>query len=98
MRFPAPLIAATLVKRYKRFLADVVLSSGETVTVHCANPGSMIGLDVAGARVWLSKSANPNRKLPPSWELLEVDLGGRAALVGIHTHHPNAPPAQGIAP
>ncbi len=48
MRFPAPLIPATLVKRYKRFLADVVLPSGETVTVHCANPGSMIGLNVAG--------------------------------------------------
>jgi len=75
MRFPAPLLPATLVKRYKRFLADVVLPSGETVTVHCANPGSMIGLDAAGARVWLSRSDNPSRKLAHSWELIEGGKG-----------------------
>src|SRR6516162_3512203 len=97
MRFPVPLFPATLVRRYKRFLADVVLPSGETVTVHCANPGSMIGLDVAGARVWLSKSANPNRKLAHSWELIEVDLGGGAELVGINTIHPNALATEAIA-
>ena len=97
MRFSAPLLPATLVKRYKRFLADVVLPSGETVTVHCANPGSMIGLNVTGARVWLSKSANPNRKLAHSWELIEVDLGGGAELVGINTIHPNALAAEAIA-
>ena len=97
MRFPAPLIPATLVKRYKRFLADVVLPSGETVTAHCANPGSMIGLNVPGARVWLSKSDNPKRKLAHSWELIEVDLGGGAELVGINTAHPNALAAEAIA-
>ena len=97
MRFPVPLFPATLVRRYKRFLADVVLPSGETVTVHCANPGSMIGLDAAGARVWLSKSANPSRKLAHSWELIEVDLGGGAELVGINTIHPNALAAEAIA-
>jgi sugar fermentation stimulation protein A len=97
MRFPAPLLPATLVRRYKRFLADVVLPSGETVTVHCANPGSMIGLNVPGARVWLSKSANPSRKLAHSWELIEVDLGGGAELVGINTSLPNALAAEALA-
>ena len=97
MRFAAPLLPATLVKRYKRFLADVVLPSGETVTAHCANPGSMIGLDAPGARVWLSKSANPKRKLAHSWELIEVDFGGGAELVGINTSHPNALAAEAIA-
>jgi sugar fermentation stimulation protein A len=97
VRFPAPLVPATLVKRYKRFLADVVLPSGETMTVHCANPGAMTGLDAAGARVWLSKSDNPKRKLAHSWELIEVDLGTGAELVGINTAHPNALAAEAIA-
>jgi sugar fermentation stimulation protein A len=97
MQFPAELIPATLLKRYKRFLADVVLPSGETVTVHCANPGAMIGLNVPGARVWLSRSANPNRKLAHSWELIEVDLGGGIELVGINTAHPNMLAAEAIA-
>jgi sugar fermentation stimulation protein A len=97
MRFPAPLVPATLVKRYKRFLADVVLPSGETITAHCANPGAMTGLNVPGAKVWLSKSANPNRKLSHSWELIEVDLGGGAELVGINTAHPNALAGEAIA-
>lgn len=97
MRFPAPLISATLVRRYKRFLADVVLPSGETVTAHCANPGSMIGLAVPGARVWLSLSSNPSRKLGHSWELIEVDLGGGAELVGINTSNPNALAAEALA-
>jgi len=97
MRFLAPLIPATLVKRYKRFLADVVLPSGETITVHCANPGSMIGLNVPGARVWLSKSSNPSRKLGHSWELIEVDLGSGPELVGINTTHPNALAGETIA-
>jgi sugar fermentation stimulation protein A len=97
MRYPAPLMPATLVRRYKRFLADVMLPSGETVTAHCANPGAMIGLNVPGARVWLSLSNNPKRKLGHSWELIEVDLGGGAELVGINTSLPNALAGEAIA-
>ena len=97
MRFSAPLMPATLVRRYKRFLADVVLPSGETITVHCANPGAMIGLNAPGARIWLSKSANAARKLPHSWELIEVDLGAGVELVGINTGHPNALAGEAIA-
>jgi sugar fermentation stimulation protein A len=97
MQFPAPLVPATLVRRYKRFLADVVVPSGEIITVHCANPGSMIGLNVPGARVWLSKSASAQRKLAHSWELIEVDLGAGLELVGINTTHPNVLAAEAIA-
>ncbi|MGI9383665.1 MAG: DNA/RNA nuclease SfsA [Methyloligellaceae bacterium] len=96
MRFPSPLLRGTLVKRYKRFLADVTLDDGETVTAHCANPGSMLGLADPGAPVWLSTSDNPKRKLKFSWELVEVDLGRGPALVGINTAHPNGLVANAI--
>jgi sugar fermentation stimulation protein A len=89
MQFPSPLIPATLIRRYKRFLADVVLPSGEETVVHVANPGAMTGLAAPGSRVFLSKSANAARKLPLSWELVEVDLGCGRELVGINTANPN---------
>jgi sugar fermentation stimulation protein A len=97
MRFPAPLVPATLLRRYKRFLADVRLPGDEEVTAHVANPGSMIGLAAPGAPVWLSRSDNPKRKLRHSWELVEVDLGSGAELVGINTSNPNALAAEAIA-
>jgi sugar fermentation stimulation protein A len=90
MQFPSPLIPATLIHRYKRFLADVVLPSGKETTVHVANPGAMTGLAAPGSRVFLSQSANAARKLPLSWELVEVDLGSGRELVGINTGNPNA--------
>lgn len=96
MQFPDPLIPGTLIKRYKRFLADIQLEGGEEVTAHCANPGSMLGLAEPGSRVWLSPSNNPKRKLKFSWELIEVDLGKGPALVGINTSHPNGLVADAI--
>ena len=92
MKFPNSLIKGTLVKRYKRFLTDVELESGDLVTAHCANPGSMLGLIEPGFKVWLSPATNPERKLRYTWELVH---DGRA-LVGINTAHPNSLVAEAI--
>ncbi len=83
--FDIPLTRATLVKRYKRFLADVTLPDGEEVVAHCANSGSMMGLCAPGATVWLSPNQNPKAKLDWRWELVEVN----DTLVGINTARPN---------
>jgi sugar fermentation stimulation protein A len=89
MRFDPPLMSATLARRYKRFLADVVLDNGDMMTVHVANPGAMTGLDRAFSRIWISDSQNPLRKLQYSWELVEADFGNGPELVGVNTGNPN---------
>ncbi len=86
MRFHAPLVRGRLVRRYKRFQADVELETGEVVTAHVANSGAMLGTSAPGLEVWLSPAANPDRKLKWNWELCRVDGG----LVGVNTAHPNA--------
>lgn len=85
MNFADPLLRGTLIKRYKRFMADVVLESGETVTAHCPNTGAMLGVQETDSEVWLSPARNPDRKLKFTWELIRVDEG----LVGVNTAHPN---------
>ncbi|MCF6248943.1 MAG: DNA/RNA nuclease SfsA [Desulfobacula sp.] len=74
-----------MIKRYKRFLADVVLDTGETITVHCPNSGSMKGCAIEGASVWLSISDNPKRKYPHTWELIKAP----GTFIGINTLVPN---------
>jgi len=96
MKFVSTLIPATLARRYKRFLADVVFESGDVTTVHVANPGAMTGLDRPLSRVWLSDSGNPQRKLPLTWELIETDLGSGPELVGVNTGHPHQLVAEAI--
>ena len=96
MQFATPLIRGRLVKRYKRFLADVVLDSGETITATCANTGSMKGLVNPGAVVWLSESDSPTRKYRHTWEMVEHDGGRGTTIVGINTGHPNKIVAEAI--
>ena len=85
MRLPSPLVTGQLTKRYKRFLADIVLDDGREVVAHCANPGSMLGVAIEGARVWAHEHGNPKRKLAFSWEMVEID----GTLIPINTTNPN---------
>lgn len=85
MRFLDSLFGGTLQRRYKRFLADVTLDDGRTVTAHCPNTGSMLGCAEPGSRVWLSPAHGASRKLAWTWELAEV----AGVLVGIHTGRSN---------
>jgi sugar fermentation stimulation protein A len=97
MLFPQSLRRGRLVRRYKRFLADVVFDApsgeGQEETVHVANPGAMSGLAEPGAIVWCSKSPSKTRKLAYSWELAEI--GG--TLVDVNTSRPNRLVAEALA-
>lgn len=80
MRFDPPLEPATLLKRYKRFLADIELPDGSQLTVHCPNTGSMLNCMAPGCRVWVSRSNDPKRKLPGTWEIVETPQGRLACI------------------
>jgi len=86
MEFGSPLIKGTLIKRYKRFLADVILENGEQMTAHTPNTGSMKGCCEPGSTIWLRDTKNPDRKYPLSWEMIEAKPD---ILVGINTHLSN---------
>src|SRR5690606_29880410 len=74
MRFPKPLIRGRLIRRYKRFLADVELEGGNIVTANCPNTGSMLGLSAPGTSIWLSTNDAATRKYRHTLELAEHDL------------------------
>jgi sugar fermentation stimulation protein A len=86
MRFQTPLVPGRLIRRYKRFLADVLLDTGVQITAHCPNPGAMLGLAEPGMRVWLEPNDDPKRKLKYGWRLSH--LSGDV-WVGIDTGVPN---------
>jgi len=81
MNFDPPLRAGRLVRRYKRFLADVVAEGGRSLTIHCPNPGAMTGCDAEGSRIWYSTSTNASRKYPHSLEIVETSA---SHLVGVN--------------
>jgi sugar fermentation stimulation protein A len=85
MNFPHPLVPGRLIKRYKRFLADIALDSGEIITAHCANSGALLGGTTPGLRVWVSYHPSPSRKLSYTWQIVEMD----GTHVGVNTSLPN---------
>ena len=82
MQLQKKLQEGVLLKRYKRFLADITTQAGESITIHCPNTGSMKNCQEPGSRIWYSDSENPNRKYACTWELVEVD---NKHIVGINT-------------
>ncbi len=93
MKFDYPLVKGTLIKRYKRFLADMTLENGEQITAHTPNTGSMKGCSEPGSTVWLRDTKNPDRKYPLSWEMVETKPN---VLVGINTILSNSLVAEAI--
>lgn len=80
MNFDSPLLPARLIKRYKRFLADVIFEDGQELTVYCPNTGSMMNCADPGSRIWLSFSDDPKRKYQYTWQLVETDPGELACI------------------
>lgn len=80
MRFSPELECGRLLRRYKRFLADIELANGEQITIHCPNTGSMLNCMVEGGQVWFSRSNDPKRKLPGTWEISETPQGRLACV------------------
>lgn len=80
MRFHPPLEEGRLIRRYKRFLADIETATGELLTIHCPNTGSMFNCMVEGEQVWFSRSNDPKRKLPGTWEIAETPQGRLACV------------------
>ena len=89
MKFSSPLSRGRLVKRYKRFLADIILDSGEEITASCPNTGAMLGLSSPGTTVWVSHNDSPTRKYRHTLELVEQSYDGATTFVGINTGLPN---------
>ena len=84
MKFTSTLIKGKLIKRYKRFFADIKVNN-QTITAHCANTGSMLGLLGEDNEVWVTKNDNPNRKLKYTLEIIKV----KKKLIGVNTHRAN---------
>ncbi|MCQ4296702.1 DNA/RNA nuclease SfsA [Pseudomonas stutzeri] len=80
MRFAQALEQGRLVRRYKRFLADIITDEGEALCIHCPNTGSMLNCMEEGARLWFQRSNDPRRKLPGTWELVETPQGRLACV------------------
>ncbi|WP_300632272.1 DNA/RNA nuclease SfsA [Pseudomonas sp.] len=80
MRFHPPLETGRLIRRYKRFLTDIETATGELLTIHCPNTGSMLNCMVEGGQVWFSRSTDPKRKLPGTWEIAETPQGRLACV------------------
>lgn len=92
MHFPSPLTAGTLLKRYKRFLADIELADGDIITAHCPNTGTMLTCSTPGSPVLLSRSDNPKRKYPYTLEMIQVET----TWVGVNTARTNGLVAEAI--
>ncbi|PKG79955.1 DNA/RNA nuclease SfsA [Shewanella sp. Actino-trap-3] len=87
MKFTPELESGVLIKRYKRFLADIMLPNGQAITIYCPNTGSMKNCLFPSEKVWFSTSDNPKRKYAHTWEIMQTD---QQQLIGINTNRANA--------